>query len=40
MEGIKTTVLDCKRIDLQTIIRDEGQLSVVENLPFVIRRAY
>lgn len=40
MEGIGTTVLNCKVIDLQTILRKEGRLSVVENLPFEIKRAY
>ena len=40
MEGIKSTINDCKFVNLQTILRDEGKLTVIQNEHFDIKRAY
>jgi dTDP-4-dehydrorhamnose 3,5-epimerase-like enzyme len=43
MEGVKSTVRDCRMINLPTILRKEGKMVVVEELkdiPFDIKRIY
>ena len=38
--NFKPTIEDCRWIDLPTVHRNEGELTIIEALPFDIKRVY
>jgi len=40
MNGVETTIHDCHIIQLRTILRDEGKLTIIQNEKFDLKRVY
>jgi len=40
MNGTETTIHDCHIIQLRTVLRDEGKLTIIQNEKFDLKRVY